>query len=255
MHSYWYVSRDKLQGLGAFDPARSSRLHTNAKVGIGLASVGVDVDPALARTVNRAAAKAERQLRREHQINDIAGFTSGRPPAQYFESSGPACRRVIEDMLWVAGIDDGVAVLLVGSASNTVGARRPDVPTRFHSPTSDPEGAVRDLLEHSQAIPADRVSGPGKDALSVARFLLAQIPQRTSSFRSRWGSNAGREPGVNNLKVEDRMRAGTLADAWETLMKPSLELADDDVSALPRARSISLYVARYPMRDPGRGWN
>jgi hypothetical protein len=31
-------------------------------------------------------------------------------------------------------------------------------------------------------------------------------------------------------------------------------ILSDDVSALPRAHSVSLYVARHRMDDPGRGW-
>ena len=34
MHSYWYVSRDKLQDLGAFDRGWLSRLRPSAKVGL-----------------------------------------------------------------------------------------------------------------------------------------------------------------------------------------------------------------------------
>ena len=95
IHSYWYVSQDKLQALGAFDRGWLSRLRPSAKVGVGPAAVGIDLDPASARTLNRAAARAERQLRGERLISDIADFASGTLPAQYFESNGPACRAVI----------------------------------------------------------------------------------------------------------------------------------------------------------------
>jgi hypothetical protein len=252
MHIYWYVSQDKLQALGAFDRGWLSRLRPNAKVGLGPATVGIDVDPASARTLNHAAARADRQLRHEHLISDAAGFASGAPPAQYFESTGPACRAVIEDMLWVAGIDHEVAVLLVGSASNAVGARRAGGPSRRPSPTSDPVGAARYLLEHPEqvSVAADDVFSPSVDPIGAARYLLEHSPQRIS----RPGADAGEGPDADGQSAETQMRAGTLAYAWEALMRRSLDLISDEVSALPRAHSVSLYVARHRMEDRGHEW-
>jgi hypothetical protein len=256
MHSYWYVSQDKLQALGAFDRGWLSRLRPNAKVGLGPASVGIDLDPAAARTLNRAVARAERQLRSERLIDDAAAFTSGELPAQYFESNGPACRAVIDDMLWVAGVDNEVAVLLVGSASNAVGARRADAPSRRPSPSSDPVGAARYLLEFpgQLTIAADDVFSPSVDPIGAARYLLEHPPQGTPGVGDRVNADAEQAPGANDPGIEAQVRAGTLAYAWEALMRRSLDLLSDDISALPRAHSISLYVARHRMERSGRGW-
>lgn len=253
MHSYWYVSQDKLHALGAFDRGWLSRLRPNAKVGLGAASVGIDVEPASTRTLNRAAARAEQQLRGERLISDVAGFTSGTPPAQYFESNGPASRAVIENMLWVAGVDDEVAVLLVGSASNAVGARHAHAPSRRSSPSADPVGAARYVLEHPEqlAVAAEDVFSPSMDPIGAARYLLEHQPQRAGSAADRAGGDAGQAP---ERDVEAQIRAGTLAYAWEALMRRSLDLLGDDISALPQAHSVSLYVARHRMEGPGHGW-
>lgn len=240
MHSYWYISQDKLQALGAFDRGWWSRLRPNAKLGLGPASVGIDLDPASTRTLNRAAARAEQQLRGERVIGDVAGFSSGELPAQYFESNGPACRAVIEGMLWVAGIDDEVAVLLVGSASNAVGARRADSPSRRPSP--------------QLSVAADDVFSPSVDPIGAARYLLEHPPQRSLSVGDRAGADAEQAADAEGSSVEAQIRADTLAYAWEALMRRSLDLLSDDVIALPRAHSVSLYVARHSMEDPGHGW-
>jgi Family of unknown function (DUF7019) len=239
MHSYWYVSQDKLQALGAFDRAWLSRIRPSARVGLGPASVGIDMDSPSSRTLTRAAARAEQQLRGERLIGDIGGFAAGAPPAQYFESSGPASRAVIEDMLWVAGIDGEIAFLLVGSAFNAIGARHERL--RRPSPTSDPLGAARYLVEHPEHV--DDVFSPSVDPIGAARYLLqhplGQLPSANA--------DAGQTSTAN---TEAQININVLAYAWEALMRRSLDLLGDDVSALPRAHSISLYAAHRRMDGP-----
>ena len=252
MHSYWYVSRDKLQDLGAFDRGWLSRLRPSAKVGLGAASVGIDVEPAAARTLGRAAVRAEQQLRGERLIGDVAGFTRGALPAQYFESNGPASRAVIEDMLWVAGVDDDVAVLLVGSASNAVGGGRA-ARGRRPGPSGDPVGAARHVLQHSEqlVVAAEDVFSPTADPVGAARYLLEHQPQRRGNAADRAGGGTAQAPGGD---VEAKPRTGALAYAWEALMRRSLDLLGDDISALSWAHGVSLYVARHPMDGGGHEW-
>lgn len=243
MHSYWYVSQDKLRALGAFDRGWLSRVRPSAKVGLGAASVGIDLDPAATRTLNRAAVKAEQQLRSERMISDVASFASGPPPSQYFESRGPACRAVIENMLWVAGVDDDVAVLLVGSVSNAVGgspAGTRCLPERLGQPAG--------------ALAARDIFSPSVDPIGAARYLLDSPPEGTARAGGRADAAAGQAPDADFPSAEAQVRADTLSYAWTALMRRSLDLLSDDVSALPGAHSVSLYVARHRMEGTADGW-
>jgi hypothetical protein len=246
MRSYWYVSQDKLLALGAFDRGWLSRVRPNAKLGFGAASIGIEVDSSSGRTLTRAAARAERQLRAERLISGIAGFADGAPPTQYFESYGPASRAVIGDVAWVAGTDGETAVLLVGSASNAVGAARITYErSRDPGASADPIGAARYLLEHP---PLSDVFSPSADPIGAALHLLEHPPQEADNPVH---TDAAQMPDGN---VESKGRVATLAYAWEALMRRSLELLGDDISALPRAHSVSLYVARHRFNGFQGSW-
>ena len=112
------------------------------------------------------------------------------------------------------------------------------------------------MLEHPEqlTVAADDVFSPSVDPIGAARYLLEHPPQRIPGAGDRATADAGQAPGADSPGVEAQIQVGTLAYAWEALMRRSLDLLSDDVSALPRAHSISLYVARYRMEQPGHGW-
>lgn len=224
MPTYWYLSAAKLAGLGASDPGLFGRIRTKAKLGVGGAGLEIGLDPVTVRRLDRAAAKAETDLRRKGKVADVSSFRGGPPPAVYFSSQGPACRAVVVDMFWTATIDDDVAVLLVGGAANAIGTSASAISDVF-SPSADPVGAVRHLLDDGRPFSAKR------DAANADPV----------------GDDHAAETG-------GRERAGDLAYAWAALMDRDLALAGDDIDALPRAVSLSQYVTRHDIAGQGRGW-
>lgn len=146
MATYWYVSADKLQALGASAVGLPGRLRATLKVGLGGTGMEIGLDAAAARRMDRAVARAEKHLHRSGDIGDVADFASGPPAAVYFRCQGQACRAVVAGMFWAAVIDNDVAVLLVGSASNAIAAKG-YVPDEVFSPSADPVGAVRHLVQ------------------------------------------------------------------------------------------------------------
>lgn len=98
MHTYWYVSTDKLEALGASHAGMLGRLRTTLKLGVGGTGVEVGLDGTPTRSLDRAVDRAEKRLRRRGDIGDIADFADVPPPAVYFASHGPASRAVIEGM-------------------------------------------------------------------------------------------------------------------------------------------------------------
>jgi hypothetical protein len=254
MDSYLYISANKLRVMGALDASLLDRLNARARLGIGPASVELGLDSRLIQALDRSAAKVEKRLLRQDAVKDVAEFASGPPPAVYFYCHGPASRAVISDTFWVAGIDDDVAVLLVGSASNAVAARPAAVPAEnYPPPTADPIGAARSLQE--QWLPAtpvlapDAVFGPAADPKGAARYLLDRRRPETTAP----GADAT-EAHTGDLWGAELRHADTLASAWRALMNRSLELTDNDPDGLPRVRSLSAYVARQRLHNPASGW-
>ena len=88
MPTYWYLSAAKLAGLGASDPGLFGRIRTKAKLGAGGAGLEIGLDPVAVRRLDRAAAKAEADLRRKGKVADVSSFRGGPPPAVYFSSQG-----------------------------------------------------------------------------------------------------------------------------------------------------------------------
>lgn len=223
MATYWYVSADKLQALGASAAGLPGRLRTTLKVGLGGTGMEIGLDAAAARSLDRAVAKADKQLHRSGDVIDVAGFASGPPAAVYFRCQGPACRAVVAGMFWAAVVDNDVAVLLVGSASNAVAAKR-YVPDEVFSPSADPVGAVRHLLR------------------GIAPEVLAAADDRM--YRpSHWLGNE-----------DPQAQAGTLGYAWNALRRRDLDLVGEDIDALPRASSVAQYVARYRLNGVRQDW-
>lgn len=210
MATHWYVSADKLEALGASGPGLLGRLRGTLKLGLGGTGMEVGLDAAGVRNLERALAKAEKQLRRHGDIADVAAFAAGPPPAVYFQCRGPACRAVTAGIFWTAAIDSEVAVLLVGSASNAIAAKRSATDDVF-SPSADPIGAVNYLLE------------------ATAHGKTATADSATDSLATTSSSAV----------------AGNLGYAWEALMERDLNLVGDDIDALPRALGVAQYVARY----------
>ena len=206
MPTYWYMSGDKLEALGASGAGLLSRLRTTLKLGVGGTGMEVGLDAAGGRSLEQAVVKAEKQLRRHDDIADVAAFAGGPPPAVYFRCQGSACRAVTAGIFWTAATANGVAVLLVGSASNAIAAKR-SAPDDVFSPSADPIGAVRYLVQDTAQGETAAMDGASHD----------------------------------NSPAE----AGILAYAWEALLERDLNLVGDDIDALPRALSVAQYVTRY----------
>lgn len=206
MRTYWYVSADKLEALGASDAGLLGRLRPTLSLGVGGTGVEVGLDAAGGRSLERAVVKAEKQLRRHNDIADVAAFAGGPPPAVYFRCQGSACRAVTAGIFWTAATANGVAVLLVGSASNAIAAK-PSAPDDVFSPSADPIGAVRYLVQ--------------------------------DTAQGETGATDGASHGSSSAET------GILAYAWEALLKRDLSLVGDDIDALPRALSVAQYVTRY----------
>jgi len=222
MATYWYVSTDKLQALGATSAGLPGRLRTTLKVGLGGTGMEIGVDAAAARSLDRAVGKAEKQLHRKGDISDVAAFASGPPAAVYFRCHGPACRAVVAGMFWAALVANEVAVLLVGSASNAVAAKHYG-PDEVFSPSADPVGAVRHLLR------------------GIAPEMLAADDRMHRP--SHWQGYEGPEA-----------QADTLGYAWNALLRRDLDLVGEDIDALPMAVSVAQYVARYRFNDARHDW-
>lgn len=166
MTGYWYVSIGKLRAPGALDSGLAGRLRSTARVGLPGASVEVGLDAATAKSLNRAVESADKQIRRKKAVRPVAEFGSGAPPANYFHSQGPSCRPVIDGMLWIGQLVDDSAGLVVGSAANGYGRISASAAEPPFSPTVDPVGAVRNLLDHPRAAAS---SGTPKTARSCTR--------------------------------------------------------------------------------------
>lgn len=93
MPTYWYVSADKLEALGASGAGPLGRLRTTLKLGVGGTGMEVGLDAAGGRSLERAVVKAEKQLRRHDDIADVAAFAGGPPPAVYFRCQGQPAER------------------------------------------------------------------------------------------------------------------------------------------------------------------
>jgi hypothetical protein len=223
MPTYWYASANKLEALGASDPGLLGRLRSNVKLGLGGVGLEVGLDAQATRSLNRTVEKAEKQLRREGEISNVADFESGAPPAVYFQSHGPASRAVMEGIFWTAVLDKDVAVLLVGSASNAIGVKSSPVGSLF-SPTLDPVDAARYLTRKTMQ---DDVMRPVETMDSLDEV---------------------RDP------LEQDIAEGAITYAWSALFGRNLEMASNDIDALPRARSISQYVGRYWFDETWREW-
>jgi hypothetical protein len=204
---------------GASGAGLLGRLRTTLKLGVGGTGMEVGLDAAAGRSLERAVVKAEKQLRRHDDIADVAAFAGGPPPAVYFRCRGTACRAVTAGIFWTAAIDNEVAVLLVGSASNAIAAKR-SAPDDVFSPSADPIGAVRYLLQ-------DTAHG--------------ETPTAGAAMDG---------PGHESSPAE----AGTLAYAWEALLERDLNLVGDDIDALPRALSVAQYVTRYRFQRGRPDW-
>jgi hypothetical protein len=255
VRTFWYVSHDKLRALGAFDPSWLSRVHPNAKVGLGPASVGVDIDGVKSRTLRKAVARADREL--QGQTGEVSHFISDSPPAVYFDICGPACRMVIDDTFWVAAVVGDVAVLLVGSASNAVGASAIAAMRRPGSASMDPIGAllllaleklpIRDRL--AGAVSGGEIFSSSLDPVGAARHLL----DRLSTGAAEPGADkADTEHAENQHRAvtEHQVPADAFAYAWSALMqRGGLDVGGNEISALPRAHSVSLYVTRHRIED------
>ena len=133
----------------------------------------------------------------------------------YFRCQGTACRAVTAGIFWTAAIDDDVAVLLVGSASNAIAAKRSD-PDDVFSPSADPIGAVRHLLQDTVQGETAAMDGPSHESSPA--------------------------------------EAGILAYAWEALLERDLNLVGNDIDALPRALSVAQYVTRYRFQHGRPDW-
>jgi hypothetical protein len=123
---YWYISDDKLR-FSAEDLSRwRDRLEGKLQLGIPTTGAGLEVglarppDPSLADLAGRL----DREVTQKRLATDPEQASSGKPPALFwFEGFGA---RLLEDgAFWVAGASRTTAFLLVGSASNTVGANNP----------------------------------------------------------------------------------------------------------------------------------
>lgn len=259
MRTFWYVSHDKLQALGAFDPSWLNRVHPNAKVGLGPASVGVDIDGVKSRTLRKAVARADREL--QGQTCEISHLISNSPPAVYFDIRGPACRTVIDDTFWVAAVDGDVAVLLVGSASNTVGASAIAAMRRPGSASVDPIGALL-LLAHEKLPIRDRfagaVSGGGifsssVDPVGAARHLLDRLSTAAAEPATD-KADAEHTDDQHHAVAEHQVPADAFAYAWSVLIqRGGIDVGGNAISALPHAHSVSLYVTRHRIEDSDYG--
>jgi hypothetical protein len=264
MNGYWYISENKLRSMGALDPGLRGRLSTKAKIGLGAASLEVGLDGATTQALGRAGVRAEKQLRREHNIHDVADFRNGPPPAVYFDSCGPASRAVIADVFWVAMIDGDVAVLLVGSAANAVGARAPATAQLLGAGTVDPMGSVLSLLGVARllreqkrpkvpTVERDEIFSPSADPVGAALHLIGD-PQKFTTT-AEYATDADGEHTTDTLpNQETRRHVDALAYAWNVLMRRSLDPIGDDIDGLPRARTVSQYVARHHGENFGREW-
>jgi hypothetical protein len=138
----WYASRQKLEALSAESGAWWDRL-SGAKVGFWPASVEVGVQPGGTPKLERAVRRLNKRLREENAVVHVTDLAH-RGPARFFEYEGPSVRNVTHGAFFVAAICNPVAIVLVGSAVNAVGA-----PTTQDVliGSSDPIGAVRHLFD------------------------------------------------------------------------------------------------------------
>jgi hypothetical protein len=257
MATYWYLSADKLRALDALEPSLVRRLNTRARLGLAGASVEVGLDNGTTQALGRSARQIESKLRRQGKVRDVAEFINGSPPAVYFDSNGPTCRAVIAEMFWVAMLHGNVAVLLVGSVANTVGAQHMTPPPSNIMPSADPVGALRELIRRwPKAIPTlspDEVFGPSEGPVVAAQQLMAS-PWRLTTMMNPAADISDSSGAENPARVEARQHIDDLAFAWTALLRRSLDLAGDDIVGLPRVQSVSQYVARHNSDHLRSGW-
>lgn len=154
MGAYWYISRDKLTAL---PPSGSlhKRLFARAKVSVGLASVEAGIGPGGdAASLSKSVEVAEQRLRKQGDVAPLSDDV--KPPGRpFFDFEGPAVRMILDNSFWTAVAAGDKAVLLAGSAANSIGAKSGQPDFRF-SPSADPIGALEDL---EKGLPPQRHRG------------------------------------------------------------------------------------------------
>lgn len=152
---FWYVSRAKLEALGAHGGSWRDRLGGKARLGFGAAGVEVGLDPIGSGNprIARAVARAESKIEQEEEVV-AAEDVPRRGAVRYFRWAGPSARATVHDaeegIFWTAAVCGEVGVLLVGSLANAIGSTQ----AVAFSPSVDPVGAVKQMFDTSLLTPA-----------------------------------------------------------------------------------------------------
>ncbi len=138
-----YASDDKLKAIDG-PPGWLKRLDLSLTVGPPGVAVTAGLRARDLKALQGMVDRADRTIRKDGMARSLADSIIGRPPP-LFTFEGPAGRLADSEVLWFAGVGDGVGFLLAGSAANAV-ARVSEQPGML-SPSADPVGTVQRFFD------------------------------------------------------------------------------------------------------------
>lgn len=145
---YWYVSRQKVEALrdryGKPWMSFLKEISFKLKTPFAEANASIAVDETVFRDVERIEKNLEASGR--VQCFPEVGVTD---PVVFFSFAGPAHRTIDQEAYWIAMLSHSTALLLVGSATNAIGAPAKN-DNRF-SPTADPITAAMHAFRENQS--------------------------------------------------------------------------------------------------------
>jgi hypothetical protein len=127
MRAFWYVSQQKLTALSADGGTLLERLGVSAKLGFGPATLEAGVQPTAGPKLQKAVDRLEKRLRRSASVVPLSGVAE-QQPVTFFDYQGSSARNVSGSALYTAVVSETIGVLLVGSASNAIGASAEQAP-------------------------------------------------------------------------------------------------------------------------------